>query len=77
MKITLRDSGVGIATENLDKIFSPFFTTKARGQGLGLAACKRLIEAQDGTITMQSEVGKGSTFTVKIPLNDGKTSISS
>jgi PAS domain S-box-containing protein len=65
--ITVEDTGEGIARENMDKIFNPFFTTKAKGQGLGLAASKRLLEAQNGIITVRSEVGKGSTFTLSIP----------
>lgn len=65
--VTVEDTGEGIARENLENIFNPFFTTKAKGQGLGLAVCKRLVEAQNGTITVTSEVGKGSTFTLKIP----------
>jgi signal transduction histidine kinase len=65
--VSVQDTGVGIAADNLDKIFNPFFTTKAQGQGLGLAVCKRLIDAQGGTITVQSQLGKGSTFTIKIP----------
>ena len=69
--ISVQDTGCGIAQENLEKIFNPFFTTKAQGQGLGLAVCRRLVEAQGGTITVKSELGKGSTFTVTIPLNKG------
>jgi signal transduction histidine kinase len=65
--ISVNDSGVGIPKENLAKVFKPFFTTKAKGQGLGLAVCKRLIEAQGGMISVNSEEGKGSTFTVKVP----------
>jgi len=65
--IAVKDSGVGIAEDDLGKLFHPFFTTKAQGQGLGLAVSKRLVEAQSGTITVQSELGKGSVFTVKIP----------
>jgi PAS domain S-box-containing protein len=65
--LAVQDTGVGIAPENLEKIFNPFFTTKAQGQGLGLPVCKRLVEAQDGTINVTSQVGKGSTFTFKIP----------
>jgi two-component system sensor histidine kinase HydH len=68
LTVSFRDTGVGITGENLPKIFSPFFTTKAKGQGLGLSVCKRLVEAQGGTITVQSQVGKGSTFTVRFPL---------
>jgi PAS domain S-box-containing protein len=69
LTITVQDTGEGIPAENLDMIFTPFFTTKAKGQGLGLAVCKRLVEAQNGTITVRSEVGKGSTFTLRIPTN--------
>jgi PAS domain S-box-containing protein len=65
--IAIQDNGEGIAQDNLGKLFNPFFTTKAKGQGLGLAVSKRLVEAQGGTITVQSELGKGSTFTVSIP----------
>ncbi len=67
LTVTVQDAGEGIARENMDKIFNPFFTTKAKGQGLGLAVCRRLVEAQNGTIAVTSEVGKGSTFTLKIP----------
>jgi PAS domain S-box-containing protein len=67
LAVTVQDTGVGIAQENLGKVFTPFFTTKAKGQGLGLAVCKRLTEAQGGTITVTSKVGKGSTFTVTVP----------
>jgi PAS domain S-box-containing protein len=67
LTVIVQDTGVGIAQENLAKIFSPFFTTKAKGQGLGLSVCKRLAEAQDGTITVKSELGKGSAFTFTIP----------
>jgi signal transduction histidine kinase len=67
LTLAVRDTGVGIAPASVEKIFNPFYTTKAQGQGLGLAVCKRLIEAQGGTINVSSEVGKGSTFTLKIP----------
>ena len=67
--VAVQDTGVGIAQENLEKVFTPFFTTKAQGQGLGLAVCKRLTEAQGGTIEVASRVGGGSTFTLKIPTN--------
>lgn len=66
--ISISDTGEGIAEENLSKIFQPFFTTKSKGQGLGLAVCKRLVEAHGGEITVESKVGKGSTFTIKIPI---------
>lgn len=74
--IRFQDTGVGIAEENKSKIFQPLFTTKAKGQGLGLAVCKRLIEANEGTILFESEVGEGTTFTVVIPLKRDKVLIS-
>jgi len=66
--IYVSDTGVGIIRENLGKMFTPLFTTKAKGQGFGLAVCKRLVEAHGGTINVESEVGKGSTFVVSLPL---------
>ena len=65
--ISFQDNGVGMSEENLEKIFRPLFTTKARRQGLGLDVCKRLVEAHQGKITVESELGRGSTFTVEIP----------
>jgi PAS domain S-box-containing protein len=65
--MTIEDTGAGIPRKNLAKLFSPFFTTKAKGQGLGLAVCKRLVEAQGGTITVKSKPRKGTTFTIKLP----------
>ena len=66
--MVVQDTGVGIEPDNLGKIFTPFFTTKAKGQGLGLAVCKRLTDAQGGTIDVTSQVGKGSTFTLRMPV---------
>jgi signal transduction histidine kinase len=65
--ISFADTGVGIPKENLDKLFEPLFTTKAKGIGLGLAVTKTLVEGHGGTIEVQSEVEKGSTFTVRLP----------
>jgi signal transduction histidine kinase len=62
---------VGIPEENLAKIFEPLFTTKVQGIGLGLALCKELVEGHGGAISVQSELDRGSTFTVKLPLNPG------
>ena len=69
LTVDVQDTGVGIPPASMKKIFSPFFTTKAQGQGLGLAVCKRLMEVQGGTIEAASRVGEGSTFTLKIPTN--------
>ncbi|MGD0329968.1 MAG: ATP-binding protein [Nitrososphaeria archaeon] len=65
--ISVQDTGVGIPKENFHKLFTPLFTTKSKGQGLGLSVCKRLIEIHNGSIDFESKVGAGSTFTVKIP----------
>jgi PAS domain S-box-containing protein len=65
--IDVHDTGSGIAPEHLKKVFEPLFTTKAKGIGLGLAVCKNLIEANNGTITVKSEEGKGATFTLCLP----------
>jgi signal transduction histidine kinase len=67
--ISVKDTGVGIPDEMKDKIFSPLATGKAKGTGLGLAVVKRIIDAHGGTITFESEAGKGTTFTVSLPLN--------
>ena len=65
--VSIRDSGVGIAPEHFSSLFQPLFTTKARGIGMGLAAVKNLTEANGGSVEAQSELGKGSTFTVTLP----------
>ena len=65
--ITVADTGYGIPEENLEEIFEPLFTTKPRGIGLGLALSKDLIEMNNGTIEVESEVDQGSTFTVRLP----------
>ena len=70
-RLEVVDHGIGIPSTNLDKIFDPFFTTRpageGRGSGLGLAICHAILMAHGGTITVQSEVGKGSTFRVELP----------
>lgn len=65
--INVEDTGVGIPKELQQKIFTVLFTTKAKGQGFGLAVVKRLVEAQGGTITFESKEGRGTTFTIKLP----------
>jgi len=62
--IEVRDTGVGIPDNLKPKLFTPLFTTKSKGQGFGLAAAKRVIESMNGTITFESEEGKGTTFVV-------------
>jgi signal transduction histidine kinase len=67
--ITVSDTGHGISPDDLRRIFEPFYTTKGRGKGtgLGLAICRQLTAALGGTITVQSQPGKGSTFYVRLP----------
>jgi len=67
VEITFKDTGEGISKENLQKIFEPLFTTKAKGIGLGLAIVKGIVEGHKGEIEVESEVGKGSTFIIKLP----------
>jgi len=70
IEIRIKDSGHGISPENLGKIFDPFFTTKEaeKGTGLGLAVCHGIVERHNGTIDVESEVGKGTTVIIKLPL---------
>jgi two-component system, NtrC family, sensor kinase len=67
LKIQIRDTGVGIAPENLGRLFEPFFTTKKNGTGLGLAISQRIVHEHGGSISAKSEINKGSTFTVLLP----------
>jgi signal transduction histidine kinase len=65
--LTVEDDGVGIAEEDLDKIFNPFFTKKPSGTGLGLAITQKLLYKYNGTIEVQSRVGEGTAITIKFP----------
>jgi signal transduction histidine kinase len=65
--ITVEDTGIGISPEIKSKLFTPLFTTKSKGQGLGLAVSKRLIEALNGDITVESKEGEGTKFVITLP----------
>jgi two-component system, NtrC family, sensor histidine kinase HydH len=67
--ISVTDTGTGIAPENRTRIFEPYFTTKAKGTGLGLAVSRRIVEAHGGTITAANESGGGCRFVISLPLN--------
>ena len=67
--VSFTDTGSGISKDTMGKLFEPLFTTKAKGIGLGLAVTKTMVEAHGGTIDVESEVGKGSTFTVHLPIS--------
>jgi signal transduction histidine kinase len=66
-EISVEDTGTGIPDEVKSRMFQPLFTTKAKGQGLGLAVVKRLIEAQNGTVTFESQEGHGTKFILQLP----------
>ncbi len=70
--VSIADIGVGIPPEQQQEVFEPLFTTKAKGIGLGLAVTGTLVEGHGGTIEVLSKVGKGSTFTVRLPISEEK-----
>lgn len=67
-EISFEDTGVGINDEVLPKLFSPLFTTKAKGMGFGLAICKRIVEAHGGSIFVRTAKNQGTTFTLVMPI---------
>ncbi len=67
--LTIADDGPGIAPDVLDKIFQPFVTTKATGNGLGMAICYGIVESHNGKISIDSTLGQGTTVTIRLPLN--------
>jgi len=73
VEISVTDTGSGIPAERLGAIFDDFVTTKRRGLGLGLAISKRIVEQLDGTISVASEVGHGTAFTLRFPMTDADT----
>ena len=68
INITVKDNGMGISPENMKKLFEPLFTTRSRGIGVGLAVSRKLVEANGGRIEVESEPGKGSSFSVYLPI---------
>ena len=73
IRITIKDQGCGIAREHIDKIFDPYFTTKQKGSGLGLSTVYSIIKRHDGYISVESEIGLGSTFYVYLPASEKET----
>ena len=77
VRLTVADSGAGIQPDHLSRIFEPFFTTKNlnKGTGLGLATVYGIVKQHRGWVTVQSEIGKGSTFAVYLPLNERPSAV--
>jgi two-component system NtrC family sensor kinase len=72
VEITVSDTGHGIAAENVEKIFDPFFTSKDTGTGLGLAITHGIVEQHGGRISVDSTPGEGTTFFIHLPLKNGE-----
>jgi PAS domain S-box-containing protein len=70
VQIQVSDTGAGIAVENLNKVFDPFFTTRPNGVGLGLAIVRKTIHDHGGSIALRSDGGRGTTFTIRLPLGE-------
>jgi signal transduction histidine kinase len=68
IRVSIADTGVGIPAQNIGRVFDAFFTTKQQGTGLGLPITRRIVEEHKGTITVESEANKGSTFYVTLPM---------
>jgi signal transduction histidine kinase len=68
MEITVSDTGKGIPKDKIKYVFDPLFTSKIYGPGLGLTFVKKIIQEHKGTISVESESGKGTTFTIRLPL---------
>jgi CheY-like chemotaxis protein len=75
VEITIKDRGIGISKEHLERIFDPYFTTKQKGSGFGLAITYSIIKRHRGHIAVESEVGVGTTFSIYLPASFGKMPI--
>lgn len=69
LELAFTDTGEGLSKDKIEKIMAPFFTTKAKGMGLGLAICKRIVESHNGKILVRSKLNQGTTFTLIIPMS--------
>ena len=70
--VSVADTGGGIPEEQINRIFDPFFTTKKKGTGLGLMIVQRIVRAHNGRIELESQVGRGTTFRIRLPLHERK-----
>jgi signal transduction histidine kinase len=69
VRVAIADTGIGITTENMQRLFEPFFTTKQQGTGLGLTITRRIVQEHHGDISVQSQVNKGTTFSILLPVH--------
>jgi CheY-like chemotaxis protein len=74
IRVSLQDKGIGIAPEHQSRLFDPYFTTKQKGSGLGLAVAYSIIKHHDGYITVESELGEGTTFCIYLPASEKEPS---
>lgn len=72
VQLTVKDTGVGIPPEDLERIFTPFYTTKTRGTGLGLSIVQKVVENHGGTINVESKVGRGTEMCINLPVHPGR-----
>jgi len=72
IEFTVKDNGVGISREDMERIFEPFFTTRSQGTGLGLAVVRAVIEAHNGTVAIESQHRVGTTVTIRLPMSMGE-----
>ncbi len=70
VSITVENSGPGISSENVDRIFHPFFTTKSQGMGMGLSICRSIVEAHNGRLSARAANDRGSVFQIELPAGD-------
>ena len=75
IKVTVKDEGIGIDSKNLNRIFDPYFTTKHTGHGLGMATVFSIMKKHNGLISVESELGKGTTFTLYLPASELETKL--
>ena len=69
--IEISDTGTGIELQAFDKIFQPYYTSKPGGSGIGLSIARKIVKAHDGSIAVNSQAGKGTSFTIILPVSSG------
>jgi signal transduction histidine kinase len=75
IEIEFRDTGLGIEKKHINKLFDPFYSTKTSGTGLGLAVSYGIINQHQGKISVESQLGRGTTFTIILPVSPKKTAV--